>query len=509
MRTRHEASASVETYSPAEERFNRQRRTWGLVLGPLACLAVLLSPLPGLSPEAHRLAAIMALVVVSWVTEAVPVAVTALVVPVLAVALRVAPARVAFAPFADPIIFLFIGSFMLAEAMFVHRLDRRIAFTALAAPAVREDGGRILLAYGVVGTAISMWVSNTATTAMLFPIGLAIASHLAGRAEGDRRGLARYGLGLMLMTSFGASVGGVATPVGTPPNLIGIGLLERVAGVRISFVQWMTLGVPVVVVLFGFLAVYLWLTTARGIQVPRASAALIGDEQARLGPLTTGERNVLVAFGLTVLLWLAPGVLGAVGLAESGLARAYSQAMPEAVAALAGAVLLFVLPIDWRARRFTLTWEQATRIDWGTVLLFGGGLTIGELAFSTGLAEAAGTGVVSLLPVRSPAALTAMFTGLAIVVSEATSNTASATMVVPVAIAVAQGAGVGPVEPALGATFGASMGFMMPVSTPPNAIVYSSGFVPITAMMRYGLALDLAGFIIIVVMVTMLGPVLF
>ena len=225
----------------------------------------------------------------------------------------------------------------------------------------------------------------------------------------------------------------------------------------------------------------------------------------RLGPASVGQRNVLMAFGLTVTLWLLPGILTILGLGNTAFARGYAAAVPESVAAMAGAILLFVLPIAWRARRFTLTWEEAIRIDWGIILLFGGGLAMGELAFSTGLAEAMGRGITAWLPNQSELSLTILFTAVAIVMSEAASNTASANMIVPIAIAVSQAAGVNPLQPALAATLGASMGFMMPISTPPNAIVYSSGHVPITAMMRHGIALDVAGFIVIVALITTLG----
>jgi sodium-dependent dicarboxylate transporter 2/3/5 len=170
-----------------------------------------------------------------------------------------------------------------------------------------------------------------------------------------------------------------------------------------------------------------------------------------------------------------------------------------------GALLLFVLPVSWRARRFTLTWEQAVQIDWGIILLFGGGLAMGELAFSSGLADAMGRGITTWLPAHTTFSLTVLFTAVAIVMSEAASNTASANMIVPVAIAVTQAAGLDPLQPALGATLGASMGFMMPISTPPNAIVYSSGHIPITSMMRHGIVLDVAGFFVIVTLVTLFG----
>lgn len=509
MRTLQEAYEAVEAYSPAEEHFNRRRRTVGLFLAPAVFLLVLLWPLPALPPGAHRMAAIMALVVVLWITEALPMAATALLGPVVAILLHVAPARAALASFSDPIIFLFIGSFMLAEAMFVHGVDRRIAYTALSWPAIGSSGARVLIVYGAVATVLSMWISNTATTAMMFPIGLSIVAHLSktrGRTGPDLR---RFAMAMMLITSFGASVGGMATPVGTPPNLIGIGLIDRIEKTHIGFFQWMTVGMPAVILLFAFLAVYFWLTCARGVRTGEDSAALVRDELRKLGPLSVGERNVLLAFGITVLLWVAPGLLAVAGLSGAPWARAFVVAVPESVAAMVGALLLFLMPLNWRARRFTLSWDEAVRIDWGIVLLYGGGLALGDLAFSTGLAGAVGDGLAGLLPSKTTFALTVLFTGLAILLSETTSNTASANMIVPIALAVSESAGSGAILPALGATLGASMGFMMPISTAPNAIVYSSGYIPIGQMMKYGLALDVAGFITIVGVLTLIGPLLF
>jgi sodium-dependent dicarboxylate transporter 2/3/5 len=505
MRTFHEAQEAVETYSPAEERFNARRRTLGFVLGPTLLVAMLLAPL-ALAAPAHRLAAILAMMVVLWVTEALPLAVTAMLGPVLAVIFQVAPARTAFSSFADPVIFVFIGSFMLAEAMFVHGVDRRIAYTALSWKFVGTSASRILLVYGAVTTVLSMWMSNTATTAMMYPIGLSIAAHLARTGASGAR---QFALVTMLITSFGASIGGLGTPVGTPPNLIGIGMLERLTDTDITFLQWMAIGVPAMVLMYGFLAVQFYWTGSRGIVLGAGSMQLVRDELAKLGPVSRGERNVLLAFGITVLLWVTPGLLAAVGLDQTAFGLAYAETMPESVAAMVGAFFLFLLPIDRRTARFTLTWDEALKIDWGVVFLFGGGLAMGELAFQTGLAEAIGKGVTSWLPSPSTVSLTMMFTGTAIVLSETTSNTAAANMIVPIAIAVAQASGVRAIEPALGATLGASMGFMMPVSTPPNAIVYSSGFVPIGSMMRYGIFLDVVGFFVITGLVLLLGPIVF
>ncbi|MEQ1758860.1 MAG: DASS family sodium-coupled anion symporter [Vicinamibacterales bacterium] len=507
MRTQHKAKEAVETFSPAEEQFNRRRRTVGLILAPTVLIGLLLAPIP-IADGAHKMAAIIAMMMVLWVTEALPLSATALLGPVMAVILRVAPVRTALAPFADPTVFLFIGAFMLAEGMFVHRLDRRIAYTALSWRLVGTSAGRVLVVYGAVATVLSMWISNTATTAMLFPIGMSLIgqmSHSSGRIN-PRQGFA---MAMMLITAFGASIGGMATPVGTPPNLIGIGMLERIGGTRIGFFDWMALAVPVVLIMFVAMCAVLYLMGARGTPMHQGGTEAVRAELKKLGQLSAGERNVLIAFGTTIVLWVAPGLFAVSGLDDTAFARAYTQAMPEGVAAICGALLLFLLPTDWRARRFTLTWDEASNIDWGIVLLFGGGLAVGELAFSTGLAEAMGKGITAWLPSQSTAAITILFTATAIILSEATSNTAAANMIVPVAIAVAQAAGIRPLEPALGATLGASMGFMMPVSSPTNAIVYSSGYISITSMMRFGVILDILGFVVISVVVLLLGPLLF
>jgi sodium-dependent dicarboxylate transporter 2/3/5 len=509
MQTFHGAVEAAETYSPAEEQFNRRRRSAGMVLAPIVFVGLWLAPISGVNPQAHAMAAVMGLVIVLWLSEALPLAVTAVLGPTVAVVLGVAPARQALAPFADPIIFLFIGSFMLAQAMFVHGVDRRIAYTALSFPAVGTSPFRILLVYAGVCTFLSMWISNTATTAMMFPIGLSILAHLGRGAKGHPDRVRRFALAMMLITSFGASVGGMGTPVGTPPNLIGIGMLEQIVGTKISFFSWMALGVPVVVLLFAFLIAQFYFSSVRGLPVVDGSTAMVRDEVAKLGRVTRGQRNVLLAFGVTVLLWVLPGFFALAGLDQASFALRYAQAMPEGIAAMLGALLLFMLPVDWKARRFTMSWDEAVKIDWGIVLLYGGGLAVGELAFSTGLAKAMGEGITSWLPSQSPLALTLLFTGSAIALSEAASNTASANMIIPLAIAVSQAAGVRPIEPVLGATLGASMGFMMPISTPPKRHRLQLGIRAHQPDDAPRDCADVAAFVVIVAVVLTLGPVLF
>lgn len=429
------------------------RRLIGSVLAPAAFVSLLVLPMPGLSPEAHRLAAVLSAVVVLWVTEALPLPVTALLGASACVVLQVAPAKEVFAPFADPLMFLFIGAFILARGIFLHGLDRRLAYAVLSLPWVGARPSRILLALGAATALLSAWISNTAT------------------------------------------IGGLATPVGTPPNLIGLGFIRSQLGVDIAFFRWMLIGVPVVVLLFLFLYAYLRAVAPAGVTELPAGAELIRRERALLGPWTPGQRSVALAFGLTIALWVAPGIVAVVAGEGSPLYQGLTRRLPEGVAALLGAAALFVLPgKDGPA----ITWSEATRIDWGVVLLYGGGFALGVLSFQTGLAEAMGRGLTGLLPVEGRFGLLVASVLFAAILSETTSNTASANMVVPVVISIARASGMDPLEPALGATLGSSLGFMLPVSTPCNAIVYGSGYIPLGRMIRWGLALDLVGVIVIV-----------
>ena len=480
------------------------RRKIGAVLAPVFFLLLLALPMPGLSAAAHRLGAVLAAVVVLWVTEALPLAVTALLGAVACVVLQVAPAKEVFAPFADPLMFLFIGAFILARAIFLHGLDRRVAYAVLSLPWVGARPSRILLAFGAVTAFISWWISNTATTAMMFGIGLSILAAL--RAPDEAASInPRYATALMLMTSFAASVGGLATPVGTPPNVIGIGFIRSLVGVEIPFFSWMLVGVPIFLVLFTFLYLYLDRAAPAGVRELPAGAELIRRERARLGPWSRGQRSVAIAFAVTVLLWILPGIVAIVVGEGSAAYAGLNRRVPEGVAALLGAMLLFILPGD---KGPAITWQDAVQIDWGVVLLYGGGFALGVLSFQTGLAEAMGRGLTGMLPIHGSLGLLTASVIVAVILSETTSNTAAANMVVPVVISVARAAGLDPFEPALGATMAASLGFMLPVSTPCNAIVYGSGLIPLSQMMRHGLALDLVGIVVIVTMVHLLAPII-
>jgi sodium-dependent dicarboxylate transporter 2/3/5 len=261
--------------------------------------------------------------------------------------------------------------------------------------------------------------------------------------------------------------------------------------VRVSFFQWMLVCAPIALAFTALLVLYLRKALPPEVETLPGGTERAARERAELGPWTRAQRNTLVAFALTVSLWVLPGLIALVLGAEAPLARAVQRVLPEGVVALLGAMLLFLLPVNWKERRFTLSWNDAVNIDWGTLLLFGGGLSMGGAMFRTGLARAIGERMVRLTGVSSVWGLGYLFGAVGTVLTETTSNTAAASMVCPLAISAARAAGVAPVPPAMASALGCSMAFLLPVSTPPNAIVYGSGYVRITAMARHGGTLDL------------------
>lgn len=465
-----------------------------------------------LSPEALVLAPIVVAVIVLWVTEALPLAVTALLGAVACVVAGVAPAKEVFRPFADPLIFLFIGSFLLAEAIRLHGLDRRLAYGVLSVPWVGERPGRIVAAVAVVAVLISAFISNTCTAAMMLAIvgGILGAVEQAAKETGRRPDPA-FATSLFLCVAFAASIGGLATPIGTPPNLIGLSFIRQEAGVNVSFLGWCLIGVPLVAVMATVAVVVLTRMFPAGMERLAGVTAFVDAERAKLGAWTTGQRSAAAAFAITVALWVVPGSVVATLGQEHPLSRWLAQRLPEGVAALIGAILLFLLPGDRAAdgtRHRALAWRDA-QIDWDIVLLYGGGMALGELCFSTGLAASLGQSITAVIPSGPWAgtALVAVAAVVAVVTSEFTSNTASATMVVPVVIALARATGSDPLPSALAATFAASLGFMMPVSTPCNALVYGTGRIPLRAMMRSGAIIDVAGALLVTAAMLVVGQV--
>jgi solute carrier family 13 (sodium-dependent dicarboxylate transporter), member 2/3/5 len=499
-------SLGEQRLSPAEEKFERGRRTVGLFLAPLVTIVFLALPM-GLEPQQQTLAGILLGVIVLWITEAVPIPIGGLIGVALIVILQVAPASEALSPFGSSTVFTFIGAFILAQAMLKHGVARRFAFFILSLPRVGGSTTGVIIAFGAITCLLSAFVSNTATVAMLLPTALGILAVIAKLMQA--RGVVaedfdplriRVGAALMLMLAYGASVGGLLTPVGSPPNLIGRGLIEEATGERISFAQWVVIALPICLLMFVALAVVLLLLNRPEIKRIDGVAEYVAEQRAEIGPLSRAEKNTLIAFGVTVTLWIFPGIVALFAGNDSPLYEAVSGRLNEGIVAVLGASLLHLLPTDWHAREFTLEWRDAAQIDWGTILLFGTGIIFGSLLEDTGLAEAIGVGASAALGLTSIIAITIFAAVLAIIVSETTSNTASAAVVVPIIIPIAVAAGVNPFVPALAATFAASFGFMLPVSTPQNAIVYGSGAVRITTMIRSGITFDVVGAILIIVL---------
>jgi sodium-dependent dicarboxylate transporter 2/3/5 len=516
-----ERLAQVGTYrtlgeqklSPQEERFEKARRTVGLFLAPAVFLIFLLLPLDMESTQ-QRLGAALLFVVVLWISEAVPIPIGGLMGIALIVLIGVAPVDDVLAPFGSSTVFVFIGAFILAQAMLRHGLARRFAFRVLAVPGVGKSTVRTIVAFGVITCALSAFVSNTATVAMLLPTAIAILGTLTNLIEDKtgRRGIdptkLRVGVALMLMLAYGASVGGLLTPVGSPPNLIGRGLIEEATGERIAFLEWVLAALPICAAMFVVLCAVLLLLNKPEIKEMQGVEQYVAEERAKMGPLSRKEKNTLIAFGVAVTLWIVPGIVAIVAGDESKAYDDVTNRLDEGLVAVLAASLLFLLPTNWERREFTLTWSEAKNIDWGTIILFGSGIIFGSLLQDTGLAETIGTWGADTFGVSSEISITIFAVILAILISETTSNTASASVVVPIVIPVATAAGVDPFTPALAATFAASFGFMLPVSTPQNAIVYGSGVVPITQMVRNGFFFDIFGAILIIVGVPIMVSVL-
>ena len=437
----------------------------GVPIAALVFVALWFAPLP-LSTPGHRLAAIFAAVVVLWITEALPIAVTALLIAPAMIVTGVCDATTAFASYADPLLFLFVGGFFIARAMSRHRLDRRIAGSLVSLPWVRGRPKRVRLAFMLAGVMLSMWISNTATTAVLLPI-------LVG-TFGDEPDE-----GALLATAYACSIGGLGTMVGSPPNLITARFIREHTQEAFGFVDWMMVGLPMAVVL-TVLAYALMLRT-------NPCGDVAGEIEHVRRPWTRGERVTALAFTLAVVGWMVPGLLKA---AELEIGSVLVTALPGGAVALLASSVLFAFH-DHEGER-VLPWSDAAKIDWGIIMLFGGGIALGTQMVETGLADAISRGFVAATGIESLFALVLVATVFTIFFTEVCSNTASANMIVPLIIAVAVEIGVDPVPPALAVGLAASCAFMLPIATGPNAIAYGTGMVRQSSMMKTGLVLNLA-----------------
>ena len=492
--------------------FDRKRHIFGAVMGPLCALLIWITPISSLNVAQHQLLAIMALVAIWWITEPVAIPVTSLLGPSLCVLVGVVPMKTAFESFASPMIFLFMGGFLIAKGMMVNGLDKRIAYGIMSMKWVGDSPRRIFLALGAACMICSGWISNTATAAMMFPIAVglleAIREMMAANGKTIDLSNYKYATGLMLMTAYACSIGGVLTPIGTPPNIIMIGFLEELApqAPHVSFFDWMVWGFVAMVAYFVVAYLVLWKLFPADVKHIDGAHEFIERHAKELGKWNRAQKNTLFAFVLAVTLWVMPGILSIIYGTDSEVVKEFDKFIPEEMAAMIGGLLLFFLPVDLKKGEVTLTWKDGCAgIEWGTLLLFGGGLAMGGLMYETGLSTWVGEGIRDVLGGHpSELLFVSLFCVVGLLLSELTSHTAATNLIAPIAISTALSLGFSPIPVAVGLALSTSLGFMMPVSTPPNAIVYASGFVPITKMIKSGVIIDIIGIFLVTIPVVLL-----
>lgn len=470
----------------------------GRIAGPLAFVFMLATAgaQDAMSPTAWRVAAVGIWMAIWWATEAIPVAVTAFLPLVIFEPLGIASLRDAAAPYANPTIFLFMGGFMLALAIERWNLHRRISLAIL--DRTGTDGRRLVGGFMLVAALLSMWIANTSTTMMLLPIVLSVASVIRENVTGvSERSLANFQVLMLLGVAYAASIGGLATLVGTPTNALLVAYMGDNYGLQISFARWMAVGIPITAIM---LPAAWWLLTriVFPVEVPASQAVdeHLGDLRRELGPMNVAERRVATIFALVVTCWMLrlplSNLLGLSGVSDAGIV-------------MAAAVLLFMVPSGGRSSPPLLLWKDTSRLPWGVLILFGGGLSLAAAVSNSGLALWLGESLAPLNAFGTAALVVASVT-LVIYLTELTSNVATTATLLPVMGAIAVQAGVPPIMLTVPITIAASCAFMLPVATPPNAIVFSTGAISIPQMVKAGFMLNLLGIVIVSIISIFVAP---
>jgi len=488
------------------------RHRIGLVLGPVLFIFFVFLPGSFLPSQARYVGATALLMAAWWICESIPLAATALIPLVAFPLLKVMPAREVASSYASGEIFLFMGGFFIAVAIERWGLHRRIALSIVSL--VGCKGERIIFGFMIATAFLSMWISNTATTMMMLPIGLAVLVTLeerylkresehfeSGRGYGKRGGFDSFRMALMLAIAYSANIGGIGTLIGTPPNIV-FASQVRALGIHsgeVTFIQWMMVGLPLVVVFIPIT----WFILTRSVMKVR-DFLLVGGEEAikkekeKLGPMGVGEKRTLVIFVLVVLAWITRGDIRIGEFTLRGWASLTSLGnyVHDSTVAILAALALFLTPVNLDKGEFILNWKSASRIPWGILILFGGGIALGRGFTSSHLAES----IAQTMSLISGAPLVVIIVVTSLVVTfltEITSNTAIATIFLPILAATAGGLGMDPFMLMIPATISASCAFMLPVATPPNAIVFSSGAIPMSGMVKVGVIMNIIGVVLV------------
>ncbi|ASJ75252.1 SLC13 family permease [Granulosicoccus antarcticus] len=514
MSDNHRQQGEFDEYTDTAAPSQRSAQLiWGLRFAGLAgafAIWLAMGNSEGLSPDARWVATIATLMAIWWMTEAIPLAVTSLLPIVLIPMLTARTVSEATSPYASSIVFLFLGGFLIAIAMEKWNLHRRVALLTLRKVGIEPT--RIVLGMMLATGFLSMWVSNTATTLMMLPIGLSVlalvsersgksgaapaAPHKPGHVDlNPDENIQKFGICLVLAIAWSASMGGLGTLLGSPPNAIVAGYAADELGRNIGFLEWMMLGTPLalVFILIGWVLMTRVLYRFKLDEIP-GGKQMIQDEIDKLGPLSQGEKMVMIVFASAAFLWVVPGIL--VSLPGIGESLGWFGQMNDTAIAISAGIAMFVLPGRGR-QDMVLNWKDAEDgLPWGVLLLFGGGLSLASAVAASGLDGWFGS-QVSGLGTLPAVLLVAAVVSIILFLTEVTSNTATAATFIPVLGGVAVGIGADPMSLLIPAAFAATCAFMLPVGTPPNAIVFGSGAVTITQMARGGFVLNLVGIALI------------
>lgn len=451
----------------------------GFYLGIFLFVAFLLIPSPeGLSDSAWKTAAVAILMATWWIGEAIPIYVTALVPIVLFPILGIASIGETTAPYANPLIYLFMGGFIIAIAMQNWNLHKRIALRIVNYVGVKPSS--IIIGFIIASAFLSMWVSNTATALMMLPIAISVLQFVEKKSDGKPAPVTNFEIVLVLSIAYACNIGGIATLIGTPPNALLAGFLLESYNVEISFVKWMMIGVPLVLVMlpimYILLSKFIYPITMKELPGGRD---VISKQLNQLGEISTSEKRVAIVFVCTALFWIFRPLLEGVlpGLSDAGIA-------------IAAGIVLFLIPSGEKPGEKLIVWEDMKQLPWGILILFGGGLSLAMAITTSGLATSIGEAVSGLGAL--PLLLLILVVILIVVfLTEITSNTATAAAFLPILASVAIGIGQDPMLFILPAAIAASCAFMLPVATPPNAIIYGSDKVTIPQMAKAGVWLNI------------------
>lgn len=463
----------------------------GFFSGPLLFLIFLLFvPDNFIAPGANKVLALASWMIAWWVTEAVAIPVTALLPLIIFPFTGVMKIGEAAEPYANPIIFLFMGGFMIALALEKHRLHERIALNLIRITGTSGNG--IILGFMIATGFISMWISNTATTMMMLPIALSVVNLLLKDKRASIQELStserNFALGLMLMVGYASSLGGLGTIIGTPPNVVFKGLLEKFYDQKIAFGEWMLVGVPVAIILLLFTHFMITrILFPNNLDNIEGSDQLITDKLNEMGKFKSQEKKVLAIFCVTSFFWIFQQAINTYVLK--------SEVLNDTNVAMTGGLLMFLVPADLHKKEFLLEWKDTKQMQWGILILFGGGLCLAEGLERTGIIQHIGNWIADQSTFN--VALLALLIATGIILSELMSNVALVQIFVPVIFGIAKGLEVNPILLAMPVVLSASIGFMFPIATPPNAIVFSSGYIRMKDMVKAGILLDVMSALII------------